>query len=97
MQDILLNENNELKINKTNGKTDLSVGDATLQTAELIIGAFMGEFKNTAMFGGNAKYHITGTPNPFWTGEVKKQLKVALVPVKDITLNGTNIIVEINN
>lgn len=72
MTGILLDENKNLQVRNAS----LLIGDNTMQSVELLIGAFTGEFKENPILGGNAKKIINGTPDPFWTGNIRKQLRI---------------------
>ncbi len=76
---------------------DLAMGDVQAQWAQHLMLAFTGEYKHAPMLGGNIKRMIAGTPDPFWTGNVKSQLKTALVNVKSLRIVNDNIELEIND
>lgn len=80
MRGILLDDNGNLQVQ--NGS--LKIGDNMAQVAEHVIVAFTGEYKHAPLLGGNAKRMISGTPDPFWAGNMKRQLKQALVDVESL-------------
>ncbi len=101
MRGLLLDENGDLLVNIVRGAdrkitSGLVVGDNTLQCAQLILGAFTGEFKNAPLLGANAKNMINGTPDPFWSGNTKRQLRSALIDVERVIYKkeGINVIIK---
>ena len=71
MKGILLDETGEIIIEHGTMK----IGDVDAQIAEHIITAFQGEYKEVPLLGGNLRKMQNGAPDPFWEGEVKRQLK----------------------
>ena len=93
MRGILLDDNGDLIVR---GGT-LLIGDNATQCVQHILIAFTGEYKHAPLLGGNIKKMINGTPDPFWSANVRRQLKSQRIEVKRITIadNG-NIEIEIN-
>lgn len=91
MKDILLDDNGNLV---TNG-SELVVGDASEQVVQQVVSAFTGEYKNAPMIGGNARGMVAGTPDPFWPGSIKGQLKQCLVEVDKVTVSDDNIEIKL--
>jgi len=93
MRGILVDENGNAVI--SNGH--LTLGDNRMQCVQQLIGAYTGEYKHAPILGGNAGRMLSGIPDPFWAGDVRKQLDKCGIGVKSIRVDGGNIIVEINN
>lgn len=91
MKGILIDDDGNLVI--TGGH--VSIGDNRAQCAQHLIGAFTGEYKHAPMLGGNIKRMIAGTPDPFWIGNMKSQLKAALIEVERLEIVNGNIELEI--
>lgn len=92
MQGILTDNGNLVITN-----SDLTIGEAQAQWAEHLIGAFTGEYKHAPLLGGNIKRMIAGTPDPFWEGSMKSQLKSALVDIKSLRIKNGQIELELND
>lgn len=75
----------------------LQIGDNRAQCAQHLIGAFTGEYKHAPMLGGNIKRMIAGMPDPFWIGNMKSQLKAALIEVERLQIIDGNIELEIKD
>lgn len=73
------------------------VDDNRAQIACHLTGAFTGEYKHAPTLGGNAKRLIAGTPDPFWKGKIKKQLRQALIEVNRITVQDGEIEIDIKD
>ena len=73
----------------------ISIGDNRAQVAQHLIGAFTGEYKHAPMLGGNARWIISGRPDPFWAGSVKSQLKQCLVQAESVKVVEGEIEVEL--
>ena len=93
MKGILIDDDGNLVI--TGGH--VSIGDNRAQCAQHLIGAFTGEYKHAPTLGGNARRMISGTPDPFWAGNVKSQLRECLVEAEKIHVVDGDIEVEIKN
>lgn len=66
----------------------LVVGDTTAQTAEAVLQAMRGEFKEFPLLGAETLKMLGGTYNPTWTADTKAMLQtcglsVSRVEVKD--------------
>lgn len=72
------------------GRT-ITIGAVEQQVCEHLVVAFAGEYKHEPMLGGNAKRMIAGTPDPFWAGHVKQQLKTCKVDVQTIRVANDDI------
>lgn len=53
----------------------LTIGNCQADVAERILQAYPGEFKEAPALGLYAAAQLNGTPDPFWKGEAKKQLR----------------------
>lgn len=93
MKGILINDNGDLAISGGH----LQIGDNRAQCAQHLIAAFAGEYKHAPMLGGNIKRMIAGTPDPFWLGNMKSQLKASHIDVKRFEIVDGDIELEINN
>lgn len=92
MKGILLDENSEIMIR--NGS--MVIGDVDTQVVEHVITAFQGEYKEVPLLGGNIKKMLNGAPDPFWAGEMKRQLKAQHINADIKGMNEGNFIVELN-
>jgi hypothetical protein len=77
MKGILVDDDGDLMVRDGS----LVIGDCAADVAQRIIVAWTGEFKESPLLGGNAKKMIAGTPDPFWEGNVRSQLKKEKVNV----------------
>lgn len=75
MYDILVNENGHLRVDWHT----LVIGDAREQVAKHITYAYTGEYKENPALGGNARLMIGGKPDPFFVGNLKKQLRMCKI------------------
>ncbi len=91
MKDILLDNNGNLQVSNGN----LVIGDAREQVVRQVVSAFTGEYKNAPTIGGNAGNMIAGSPDPFWAGRVKSQLRQCLVDVDSVAVNGNDIEIKL--
>jgi len=92
MKGILIDENGDIMVR--NGA--VVIGDCAADVAERVLCAYPGEFKEVPMIGLYATKQVNGTPDPFWRGEAKKQLKSQLVDADiDFTENENRIGIEI--
>ena len=91
MKDILLDDDGNLLVSDGN----LVIGDAREQVVKQVVSACTGEDKNAPTIGGNAKSMIAGTPDPFWAGSVKSQLRQCLVDVDSVAVNGNDIEIKL--
>ena len=90
MKGILLDENGEVIIE--NGA--MKIGDVSAQVAEHVVTAFRGEFKEEPLLGGSVRGMLNGAPDPFWAGDIKRQLKTQYIDA-NITTDGDNYFVEL--
>ena len=95
MKGILIDNDGDLMIRpKRDAKgviiSGLVVGDCRADIAERIIRAWQGEFKEAPLLGGNIEKMQHGIIDPFWRGNIRKQLDSEGISVKrlDITENG---------
>lgn len=91
MKGILVDNNGNLIVSGGH----LLIGDNRAQCAQHLIGAFTGEYKHAPLLGGNARNMIAGTPDPFWAGSVKSQLRQCLIEAERVELVDGEIIVEL--
>jgi hypothetical protein len=73
----------------------LQIGDNTIQCVQQLLIAFQGEYKGYPMLGAGLKNMYNGTPDPFWAGNAKKQLKSALINVDRILCNENGLTITI--
>ena len=78
MKGILVDDNGNLMVSGGH----LLIGDNREQVTQHLIAAFTGEYKHAPTLGGNARRMIAGTPDPFWAGNVKGQLKQCPIDVE---------------
>ena len=71
MKGILLDADGEIQIE--NGS--MKIGNVDAQIAEHIISAFQGEYKEAPLLGGNVRKMLNGAPDPFWSPQMRQQLK----------------------
>ena len=83
MKGILLDENGDIMVR--NGS--VVIGDVDAQVTEHVLTAFQGEYKEVPLLGGGAAKMLNGKPDPFWTAEMKRQLKTQYVNA-DIAIMG---------
>lgn len=93
MKGILIDDNGNLIISSGH----LTVGDNRAQCAQHLIGAFTGEYKHAPMLGGNARRMIAGTPDPFWAGSVKSQLRQCLIEAERLQITDGTIVLELKD
>ena len=93
MKGILVDDNGDLVISGGH----ITIGDNRAQCAQHLIGAFTGEYKHAPLLGGNARNMIAGTPDPFWAGSVKSQLRQCLIEAERVELVDGNIELEIKD
>lgn len=86
MKGILLDENNDIMF--ANG--DFAIGDITAQTAQSILEAFPGEFKERPLLGFGLNRIASGTVSPFWRGEMRSALRLGLINVQNIEIDTEN-------
>ncbi len=70
----------------------IAVGDTEAQTAEAVIMAMRGEFKEYPLLGGEAVRQLAGPGDVMWGGEVKKMLKACGVECEKVTVTAEGII-----
>lgn len=69
---------------------DFAIGDITAQTAQCILEAFPGEFKENPLLGFGLRKMASGTIDPFWRGEMKAALNRGLITVNKIEIDTEN-------
>lgn len=57
------------------GPGGVVTGDTGQQTAETVVRAMRGEFKEYPLLGGEAPMHMGALVDPFWPGELKRMLR----------------------
>jgi len=102
MKGILLNTDGDLltRLRRDNSGiiiSGLAIGNVNADIAERIINAYPGEFKEVPRIGGNIRKNLSGRFDPFWRGDVKKQLKVEHIDVKEFNITENGIELEIND
>lgn len=70
----------------------IAIGDTEAQTAEAVIMAMRGEFKEYPLLGGEAARQLAGSGNVMWGGEVRKMLKACGVECDKVTVTPDGII-----
>ena len=93
MKGILIDDDGNLVI--TGGR--VTMGDNRAQVAQHLLWSFTGEYKHAPKLGGNARNMIAGTPDPFWAGSVKSQLRQCLLEAERIEVTAEGIVVELKN
>lgn len=93
MKGILVDDNGDLVMSGGH----IAIGDNRAQCAQHLIGAFTGEYKHAPLLGGNARNMIAGTPDPFWAGSVKSQLRQCLLEAERIEVTNEGIVMELKN
>ena len=91
MKGIQVNESGELMLRAGT----LAIGDTDEQRAMHVLNATAGEYKETPTLGCNPTRQIGGQTDPFWAGDVKKQLRRAGVEADSVSIEGDNITVKI--
>lgn len=93
MKGILVDDNGDLVISCGH----IAIGDNRAQVAQHLLWSFTGEYKHAAQLGGNARNMIAGTPDPFWAGSVKSQLRQCLLEAERIEVTDEGIVLELKN
>ena len=75
----------------------LYIGDNREQCARHLIGACTGEYKHAPKLGGNVRKMLAGSADPFWPGDMRKQLSQCGIDVSSVSIDGSDITVEIND
>ena len=92
MIDILLDNNDDIILDGC----EITVGEATSQTAHSVLRAHQGEFKSNPGLGANADSIVNGS-NPFFEQEAKTHLLKAGIKAKSVSVAGNDINVQLNN
>jgi hypothetical protein len=92
MKDLIIDEYGNMKIK--NG--DFAIENCEEQICRHLVNAFTGEYKHAPTLGGNAKNLLNGIPSPFWSGDIKKQLKTQFIEVNELYFQGSELIIDIN-
>ena len=90
MKGIQVNENNELVIRDGS----IAIGETDEQRALHVLNATAGEYKETPTLGCNPTRQIGGQTDPFWAGDVKKQLRRAGVEADSVNIEGNDITIK---
>jgi len=93
MRGILVDDNGNMVISGGH----VAIGDNRAQVAQHLIGAFTGEYKHAPTLGGNARCMIAGTPDPFWAGNMKSQLKQCHIEVERLKMTDSGVEVELKD
>ena len=72
----------------------LVVGDTTAQTAEAVLQAMRGEFKEFPLLGAETLKMLGGTYNPTWTADTKAILQVCGLSVTHVEVKDGLITIE---
>ena len=72
----------------------LVVGDTTAQTAEAVLQAMRGEFKEFPLLGAETLKMLGGTYNPTWTADTKAMLQVCGLSVSRVEVKDGLITIE---
>ncbi len=73
-----------------NGRVE--IGDISHQTAEFILVAARGEFKELPLVGGEVRKLQGGTPDPMWCNNVKRMLQACGLSVTKVSMTNEGII-----
>jgi hypothetical protein len=64
----------------------LVIGDCTADVVQRVLEAYPGEFREYPKLGCFVASQQNGTPDPFWPGNAKKQLKASGVDVDTLRI-----------
>lgn len=74
---------------------DFLIGDIDGQTAEDIVTAHAGEFKEKPVMGFGAARMLGGNMSMNWKNEMRESLRQGLISAKEITIDNEGISIEI--
>lgn len=74
----------------------LAVGDTTAQTAECVLRAVRGEFKEHPLIGAEILKMLGGSPNPMWKADAKTMLQACGLSVSRVEMKDGQITIEYN-
>lgn len=74
----------------------LAVGDTTVQTAECVLRAVRGEFKEHPLIGAEILKMLGGSPNPMWKADAKTMLQACGLSVSRVEMKDGQITIEYN-
>ena len=72
----------------------LAIGDTAGQTAEFVLTANRGEFKEHPLIGAGIEQMTNGIPSPMWCAETKDMLQSCGLPVAQVKIENNIITVE---
>lgn len=93
MRGILVEENGDVII----ADGHLAIGDNRMQCARQLTEACTGEYKHAPTLGGNVRRMLSGEADPFWAGDVRKQLSQCGIDVERIRVENQVITIELND
>lgn len=70
----------------------MAIGDTEAQTAEAVILATRGEFKEHPLLGGEASRQLAGCGDVMWGAEVRKMLRACGVDCCKVSITADGII-----
>lgn len=72
----------------------IAVGDSEAQTAEAVVTAMRGEFKEMPLLGGEAARMLGGGVDVMWAGDVKEMLRACGVEAERVELRDGTVTIE---
>lgn len=72
----------------------LVVGDTTAQTAEAVLRAMRGEFKEFPLLGAETLKMLGGNEDPMWRADARNMLQACGVPASRIEIENGRITIE---
>ena len=101
MKGILIDTDGDLMVRPYKGTDNkiisgLVIGNVAMDTAERIIRAWQGEFKEAPLLGGNIDKFRSSISDPFLKGHIQEQLVAESINISrvEITKNGVEIELE---
>lgn len=73
----------------------IALAEADLQTADNIIRASRGEFKEAPFIGGEVLKMQGGIPDSAWCVDVKKMIRSAGISISSVSMDATEIVVRL--
>jgi hypothetical protein len=72
----------------------IAIGDTEAQTAEAVVTAMRGEWKENPLIGGEAEKALGGKPDVMWRGNTLEMLRACGVDAKRIEIADGTITIE---
>lgn len=73
----------------------IALGEADLQSADTVIRAARGEFKEAPLIGGELFLRQGGAPDAAWCVQVRKMLRSVGIKVKSVSMDARQIQVKL--